>query len=125
MASSKKRRSKKPKRTAADPLVTISAKNVRHSVIKKIMSEARKKGPRSLDNYYKNPDYGKGGLYGKGNFGKSDDPKRPTKKRPTKKRPTKKRPTKKRPTKKRPTKKRPTKKRPTKKRVVSKRSKKK
>lgn len=52
---------------------------IKSSIIKKIAAEvALAGGGVALDSYYKNPNYDKGGVYGKGNdpvFGKSDPPK--------------------------------------------------
>lgn len=50
---------------------------IRSSILKKIATEvAMAGGAVALNSYYKNPEYDKGGVYGKGDFGKSDPPKR-------------------------------------------------
>ena len=52
---------------------------IKSSILNKIAAErAMVGGGVSLDSYYKNPNYDKGGVYGKGDdpvFGKSDPPK--------------------------------------------------
>jgi hypothetical protein len=49
--------------------------NVKSAILKKIASEVAYAGSsRGLNSYYKDPNGGGGGIYGKGNFGKSEPP---------------------------------------------------
>ena len=52
---------------------SIDFANLKRQILATIMKEMMV-SPTGLDAYYKNPDYDKGGLYGKGDFGKSDPP---------------------------------------------------
>jgi hypothetical protein len=53
-------------------IVNVDIANIKRQIIATIAREVEIGGLAGLDQYYKNPGYDKGGLYGKGDFGKSD-----------------------------------------------------